>query len=404
MTITPILQRPYHRNWLLNQARDLFDFFGAQSRNPGGGFYVLGDDGMPLADPQQELFLTCRMVHCFAAGHALGHPGAMEMVDHGMTFLLDNHYDRTHGGFYWAVDHNGPTHSDKRAYGHAFVLLAAASAHEIGHPKATQLRDLAMQAIDTHFWEEDAGALREDFNADWSTPTDYRGQNANMHAVEALMAAYEAFGDARFLSMAERIADLIINRHARAADWVVMEHFDASWTPDLTFAGDPMFGPPGTTPGHALEWSRLLVQLWYLGGERLAWIPDAATQLFHTACRTGWDQAHGGFYYTLGYDNTPDQRVRIWWPACEGVAAAATLHAAFDDPICADWYEDIWAVLARDFIDPHGGWWPVAQSSDPADEHPFQGKPDIYHSVQACLIPLLSPKSGLLKGLLNHPV
>lgn len=256
-----------------------------------------------------------------------------------------------------------------------------------------------MQAIDTHFWEESKGALREEFSADWSQLKPYRGQNSNMHAVEALMAAFEAFGDARYLSMAERIAELVINRHARAAHWVVIEHFDADWTPDLTYAGDPKFGPPGTTPGHALEWSRLLVQLWYLGGERFDWMPEAASNLFHTACRTGWDATHGGFCYTLDFDNQPDQRVRIWWPACEGVAAAATLHAAFGEPATEVWYQDIWAVLSRDFIDPKGGWWPVATNSDPQDEHPFQGKPDIYHSVQACLIPLLPATSGLLKGL-----
>lgn len=399
MTETPIFQRPYHRQWLLTKARDLFEFFGANARNPAGGFYTLGNDGTPLSDPDQELFNTCRMVHCFAAGQALGHPGAMQMVDHGMTFLLENHYDPTNGGFYWAVDQTGPTNPAKRAYGHAFVLLAAASAHEVGHPKATQLHRLAMQAIDSHFWEEKVGALREEFDADWSRLRPYRGQNANMHAVEALMAAYEAFEDKRYLIMAERIADLIINRHARAANWVVIEHFDANWTPDFDYVGDPKFGPPGTTPGHALEWSRLLVQLWHLGDKRLEWIPDAASSLFHTACKTGWDPVNGGFYYTLNHDNQPDQRVRIWWPACEGAAAAATLRVVFEDTAAEGWYSDIWAVISRDFIDPMGGWWPVPETNDVLDPHPFQGKPDLYHSVQACLIPLVPATAGLLKGL-----
>ncbi|WP_246002414.1 AGE family epimerase/isomerase [Pacificibacter maritimus] len=394
-------QRPYHRLWLLSQARTLFDFFGANARNPAGGFYTLDDNGNPLANQQQQLFDTCRMVHCFAAGHQLGHPGAMHMVDHGMSFLIEHHYDTTNGGFFWEVDQNGPTNAAKRAYGHAFVLLAAASAHEIRHPKAKQLCALAMHAIDTHFWDENAGALREEFNADWTGLKDYRGQNANMHTVEALMAAYEAFGDARYLSMAQRIADLIINRHARAANWVVIEHFNADWTPDLTYSGDPMFGPAGTTPGHALEWSRLLVQLWHLGDQSHAWMPTAAANLFHMACQTGWDQTNGGFYYTLDFKNQPDQRVRIWWPACEGVAAAAALQTAFEDTKAQHWYAEIWAVISRDFIDPNGGWWPVPQNAVEMDEHPFQGKPDLYHSVQACLLPLLPPSSGLLKGLLK---
>ena len=67
--------------------------------------------------------------------------------------------------------------------------------------------------------------------------------------------------------MAESIAALIIGRHAREQGWRVAEHFDGEWNVDRDYAGDPMFRPKGTTPGHALEWSRLLVQLWELGGD-----------------------------------------------------------------------------------------------------------------------------------------
>lgn len=394
---TPFTQRPYHRRWLLDQARDLLNFFGTNAPRPDGGFYNLTDDGRPLPDDQQELFLTCRMVHCFAIGDALGHPGAMDIVDHGMRFLLERHYDPVNGGFFWGVDQTGATQPTKRAYGHAFVLLAAASAQEVGHPQAPRLRDLAMQAIDTHFWEPDIGAMCEEFSADWTERKPYRGQNANMHGVEALMAAFEAFGDHRFLTMAQQIAELVINQHARAAGWVVIEHFHADWTPDRGYAGDPMFGPSGTTPGHALEWSRLLIQLWFLGGQKDAWMPEAASALFHTACATGWLPDTGGFCYTLDFDNQPDQKVRIWWPACEGVAAAAVLQSALDDTNCEPWYRDIWSVLARDYIDPGRGWFPVARGDTEA--HPFVGKPDIYHALQACVIPLTQPQSGVFEGL-----
>lgn len=399
MSDIPFVDRPDHRRWLLDQARDLIAFFAANAVNPAGGFHTLDDDGQPLGDTTQELFYNCRMVHCFAAAHALGHPGAMAIVDHGISFLLAHHFDSKEGGFFWGVDETGPTQSDKLAYGHAFVLLAAASAHEVGHPKALHLSELVMQAIDTHFWDESAGAMREEFAADWTPLSDYRGQNANMHSVEALMSAYEAFGDPRYLAMAERIADLIINRHARAAGWVVIEHFHADWTPDFAYAGDPMFRPAGTTPGHALEWARLLIQLWNLGQQQHAWMPEAAVALFNGACDAGWDSANGAFYYTLDFDNKPDERILLWWPACEGVAAAATLQAAVGGPEFEARYRDIWTTLAKDFIDPKGGWAPVSRAAAIVGTNPFRGKPDIYHSLQACLIPLLPVDRGLLKGL-----
>ena len=50
-----------------------------------------------------------------------------------------------------------------------------------------------------------------------------------------------------------------------------------------------MFHPPGTTPGHSLEWSRLILQLWELGGRRHDWMPEAARALFGKALADGWD-------------------------------------------------------------------------------------------------------------------
>lgn len=399
MTDTPFSHRAYHRRWLLDQARDLLDFFAAGAVDSSGGFHILDVGGEPIDEPEQELFYTCRMIHCFAAGDVLGHPGAAEIVDHGMNYLISRHHDSQHGGFFWGVSPTEVTRPEKLAYGHAFVLLAAASANEVGHPLAPDLRDLVMKAIDAHFWDEAAGAMNEEFTADWTPLSDYRGQNANMHSVEALMAAYEAFGDDRFLTMAERISDLIINRHARQAGWVVIEHFNKDWTPDLSYAGDPMFRPAGTTPGHALEWARLLIQLWHLGGKSMSWMPEAAAALFDTACKTGWDQLQGGFYYTLDFDNRPDQRLRLWWPACEGAAAAASLRETLGDARFETWYRKIWGVIPREFIDPKRGWWPVAQSDPNADNSPFRGKPDIYHALQACLLPLVPASSGLIPGL-----
>jgi sulfoquinovose isomerase len=402
-TGAPFASRPYHRQWLLGQAGRLFDFFGATTINVKGGFHQLAADGTPIADLPRELFATCRMVHCFAAGLVLGHPGADDIVDHGMRYLRQAHHDPVSGGYVWGVDDSGITRGDKLAYGHAFVLLAAASAGEVGHPDARALHDDVLGVIRSRFWDETAGAVQDEFRQDWTTFSDYRGQNSNMHMTEALMAAYEAWGDADCLRMAERIADRVININARAAGWVVPEHYRSDWSVDRDYAGDPMFRPAGTTPGHALEWSRLLIQLWSLGGKTQDWMPEAARGLFMTAVTNGWSAPRGGFHYTLDWDGQPAMRNRFWWPATEGAAAAHSLRSALGDDAFEDWYRRIWGALARDFIDPvHGGWWAEVDSEGHPLETVFVGKPDIYHALGACLIPLLPPDHGLLHGLTRH--
>lgn len=393
--------RPAHRLWLLDQARGLFDFFGQNALDPAGGFFKLGTDGTPLANPLREIHETTRMVHCFAMAHQLGLPGAARMVDHGMDFLLNAHRDSQNGGYFWGVtaagDRPNPT---KQAYGHAFVLLAASSARVIGHPEADRLLTDITDILLTRFWDDAAGATTEEYNSDWSEIGPYRGQNSNMHLTEALMAAFEATADTRYLTMAERIADLIINRHARALDWRVGEHFTTGWQLDRAHAGDPMFRPAGHTPGHALEWARLLTQLWHLGGRRLDWAQEAAEVLFLHTCDIGWDARTGGFYYTMDWENHPDRADRYWWPCAEGIAAAAVIRASGGDARFEGWYRRIWDFVSAHVIDHrHGSWHPELD----ADMRPvgtvFTGKPDLYHAVQACLIPLVPPTGSATQGL-----
>lgn len=399
-------ERPVHRLWLLGEARRLFDIFGQSITNPAGGFFSLDDAGQPLRSSGggavRGIHDTTRMVHCFAMAHLMGLPGADRIIDHGMAFLRSRHRDGAHGGYYWSVDDHGPINATKQAYGHAFVLLAASSARVVGHPDADALLSDITEVLLARFWDDAAGATTEEYAPDWSPLGPYRGQNSNMHLTEALMAAFEATGETRYLKMAERIAELIINRHARAEGWRVAEHFTESWGVDRDYAGDPMFRPAGTTPGHALEWSRLLVQLWELGQRRLDWLPEAAQMLFLNTCEVGWDKARGGFYYTLDWNDRPDRSDRFWWPCAEGIAAASVLRQISDDPRFELWYRRIWSFVTTHVIDHrNGGWWPELGEDLRPISNVFTGKPDLYHAVQACLIPLLPATGSVTRGLVT---
>ena len=65
----------------------------------------------------------------------------------------------------------------KAAYGHAHVLLAAASAVAAGHSDASALFDIdALAVIDEHFWSEhDGAATTEACDREWRPLEAYRG-------------------------------------------------------------------------------------------------------------------------------------------------------------------------------------------------------------------------------------
>ena len=390
---------PHHRRWLMDKADRLFDLFQFNAVNARGGFHDLDAAGRPVGSLRQ-IHATARMVHCFAIGHRLGRPGCAEIVDHGMDYLWNGHRDTVHGGYCWSLDDEGFKDDSKQAYGHAFVLLAAADAKMLGHPLAERMLADITQVIDSRFWEERHGAVAEEFARDWQPISAYRGQNSNMHLTEALMAAYEATRDRSYLDKALGIAELIIKRQAAALDYAVAEHFTADGTVDRDYKGSDMFRPAGTTPGHWLEWARLLAQLWVLDGKRHAWLMEAAAKLFRAAVTRGWDKDKGGFYYTLDFDGTPMLTQKIWWPATEAIGAAAFLAAHDPDPFYEDWYRAVWGFSANHFIDPANGGWFGELGADlkPVDVF-FTGKPDIYHALQACLIPLFPATGSLMTAV-----
>lgn len=376
-----------HRDWLKQEADRQIGFF-ATALNPKGGFFQLAVDGTPLPDRTQELHATARMVHSFALATKLGRKGAAEMVDHGMRALWHLHRDPLHGGYVWAVDGRAVTDGRKLAYGHVFVLLAAASAMEVGHPDAARLMRDVLDVLERHFWEDGPGLYRDEWNRDWTPFSTYRGMNANMHGAEALLGAYEATGDAVHLARAGRILETFTARIAPAEGWHIPEHYTEGWEIDRAYAGNPMFRPAGTTPGHSFEFARLLLQWWDLSG-RPGDAPARARALWQHALTDGWLHGTGGFAYTLGFDRKVAIADRYWWPVTEAIGTAAMLMKAVPQAEDEEWYRRLWQFARTHLIDPaHGGWFPEIGPDGKPVSTIFRGKPDIYHSIQAALFPL----------------
>ncbi|MDB5612522.1 MAG: family epimerase/isomerase [Devosia sp.] len=401
---SPWPQRPFHRQYLMRQTNNLYDFFESPSINPKGGFFELDDEGVPLDtdNSTRQIHVTTRMVHCAVLGSLLGRPGSDEIIDHGMRYIWEQHRDAKHGGYVWGLNDSGVTNGSKQAYGHAFVLLAASSAKLVGHPLADQMLADVTQVINARFWDDKTGSVRDEYNQDWSQLLPYRGQNANMHMTEALMAAFEATGNKDYLHKAERIAELIILKNAVPLGHRVAEHFDANWVLDKGYEGNEMFRPSGATPGHWLEWSRLLYQLWILGEKRSSWMTGAARELFRQAIDLGWDKAHGGFFYTLDWDNQPIMREKLWWPVSEAISAAAYISAYDNSDYFEAWYRKLWDYAENYVIDhARGGWLSELKEDLTPTSRLFVGKPDIYHALQACLIPLYPANGSLTKAIIQ---
>ncbi len=98
-----------------------------------------------------------------------------QLAEHGISFLQDRQRDHKHGGYYWELKGRSVSHSVKRAYGHAFVLLAAAMAAKAGISSAVPMIADTFEVLERHFWRENEGLYVDEISADWSEVSPYSG-------------------------------------------------------------------------------------------------------------------------------------------------------------------------------------------------------------------------------------
>jgi mannose/cellobiose epimerase-like protein (N-acyl-D-glucosamine 2-epimerase family) len=401
--MTTWTELPSHQRWLDEECRRLLAF-GARASHPLGGAAWLGPTGEPELDRPLRTWISARTAHVQSLGHLLGVPGAGALADAALSGLTGVLHDDEHGGWHPAVGADGAPEEGKAAYDHAFVVLAGASATVAGRPGARALLDEALAVLDERFWDDTAGMCVDRWDTAWSQLADYRGVNANMHAVEALMAAADATGQERWRARALRTAGNVVG-WAREGDWRIPEHFDPAWHPlpeHHVDQPDHPFEPYGATVGHALEWSRLLLHLEAgLGDAAPGWLLPAARALYGRAVDDGW-HADGapGFVYTTDWDGKPVVRDRMHWVVAEAVGAAAALHRRTgEDGYAAD-YATWWDYAARHLIDLRdGSWVHQLDERNVPTATVWPGKPDLYHAVQATLVPRLPLAPGLAAAL-----
>jgi mannose/cellobiose epimerase-like protein (N-acyl-D-glucosamine 2-epimerase family) len=387
---------PYgDRPWRGAEAMNLLAW-AAGSASPAGGFGWRLKSGELDPTRGRPLWIGCRMIHCLALGTLLGRDGDAERVDAGLTALSTAYADTVYGG--WYADADRPGEGRKEAYGHAFVVLAGASATVAGRPGGPALLDHALAMVLERFWDAEAQMPYESWDVGFTDLEDYRGGNAAMHMVEAFLAAADATGDVVWRERALAICERMMSC-ARDSGWRVPEHFDAHWNVRVDYNIDQPrhpFRPYGATPGHAFEWARLVLTL-RAAHPTPGWFVDAAARLVETAWADAWDRERGGLVYTTDVHGVPVVRERFHWVACEAALAAWALHRATDADRWARMY-----VAATGFLREHhviesnpGAWWHELSGANERIEHTWVGSPDVYHALQACILPSLELVPGI---------
>ena len=387
----------------LQDVRDGLLSFGHQFPSPGGSSYYLGDDGTPWKERNRETWITSRMAHVYSIGSMLGHEGSEALADAALKGLRGELHDDQNGGWYAGLTKDNEIVPTKQCYAHAFVILAASSGVLAGRKGAEELLKDALALYDLRFWNEKEGLSCDTWNTEFTELDSYRGLNANMHTVEAFLAAADVTGDEKYRVRAGRIIDHVLV-WAKDNNWRIPEHFSSDWVPDLECnkdRPDDQFKPYGATPGHGIEWARLITQ-WALSTYKedkagaTSYI-EAAENLYNRAVSDAWN-ADGapGICYTTDWNGKPVVHDRMHWTLAEAINASAVLHRVTGKEKYAADYAEFMKYLDEKVLDHvNGSWFHQLDRENNLLETVWPGKSDIYHALQATLIPYYDPSLSI---------
>ena len=394
MPTLPPLPDVYRRQDLLNHVRDILAFYHPRAIDPSGGLYhFFKDDGTVFDAHTRHLVSSTRYVFLWAmaARHFPDTPAYLDNARRAVNFLREVHRNPVTGGYAWLLHwEDGKARildATNHCYGLAFVLLAYAHALQAGIVEAKDWLEETFELMERRFWQPDFGLYADEASADWVL-SPYRGQNANMHSVEACLAAYAATGETRYIDRAVQVATSVNQKLTAQTDGVMIwEHYTPDWRVDWDYNRNDMsniFRPWGYQPGHFTEWARLLLLI-----ERhrpLPWLLKRAETLFDIAFRHAWDDKYGGLYYGFGPDFSICDDRKYHWVQCESMATAAVLGKRTGKAEYWQWYDRLWDYCWTHWVDHvHGAWFRLLtrENVNTTDEKSPAGKVD-YHTTGAC--------------------
>ncbi len=379
----------WSRSFLQDQIEKIVNFYYPECIDEKLGGYInqFRDDGSIFDDQTKHLVGTCRFVYIFSIASILTEKSEYkEAARHGVQFLL-NHHRQPKGGYAWILEGLKVNDATNHCYGHAFVLLAFATSLKAGIQESAEPLVETFNLMERHFWRQADRLYVDEISSDWSIVDPYRGQNANMHTCEAMIAAFEATGETNYLDRATALAIRVCVDMTKQSDGMIWEHYDKKWDPDWQYnLDDPknLFRPFGYLVGHWMEWAKLLLILEENNPQE--WMLPHAKRLFNAAIEQGWDHNSGGMNYAVSPNGEIIDTDRYYWVLSETVAAAGLLANRTGDSTYTDWYSKSWTWSLENLVDQqYGGWYRVLDNKNQRynDLKSPASKTD-YHPVAAC--------------------
>jgi mannose-6-phosphate isomerase len=294
-------------SWVRPFLSRLVERWLAGARQDSGLFYPhLDRQWNRIPGRECTLVSQSRLVYNFSRAYEIGLGDEYAAAARDGLAALRSYFGLTNGQYRWSCSHNGEPRDDKRdSYGHAFVILAFATAARVFEDDSCRDDARAVwRFVDSQMRDDVGGIVRT-----YGERTDTRSQNPMMHLFEALLV----LGSLR--ECGDVIADalgILSFLEARMRSGCIPEWYDASWRPLEA-------GPrAGFDVGHQFEWAFLHSEAHALTSDD-ALVTDAL-RLLEFGCRVGFND-EGAVVSPVDPAGVAGKARIGWWEQCEALRA-----------------------------------------------------------------------------------
>jgi len=356
--------------WAAFLLRSILDGWLSAAPDPTGLFHPFLDRGWNRVEGGPlTLVSQCRLIYNFSRGYEVFGEGSFAAAAHRGIEALQTYFRLGPGLYRWAVTGAGEEASAALdSYGHAFVILALATA-----ARAFGNTVLTYQALET--WQATSRTFTDGYGGlVWEagdTAGAARSQNPMMHMFEALMALHsvDITGEAR-----EAAQTLLTFMHSLAdfGSGMLVETHTAEWQPQAAERGGVI------DLGHAFEWAFLLSEWATVTGD--ADMLPIGARFLRVGIERGVDD-DGGVRASCDQSGRNVSPLKGLWQQCEAIRALSRYAARHASPQADATLQRTLRFYKERFVDTeYGGVFAAPPRLDKGDAWKLD-----YHTVGMCL-------------------
>jgi mannobiose 2-epimerase len=373
--------------------RNILPFWIAHAidRERGAFFGALTNDLVVDSQAERGALLTSRILWTYAAAHRRYHEsGHLAMADRAYADLVENFFDRTHGGFFWSIAADGRVLRDrKQVYGQAFALYALAEYHlATGRQEPLDQAIAIFRLLEIHTREPRHGGYLEASSRSWQPVADMRlsdcdlnepkSQNTHLHVMEAYANLLRAWPDESLRHAQRALVEIMLTRIVDPQTGHLGLFFAEDWTPRSN----------RVSYGHDIEAAWLLIDAAETVGDAtlLARAQSLAIKIANVTLDEGVDT--DGALFNEGGPHGLTNTNKEWWPQAEAVVGFLAAYPLSGDERHLHAALRAWDFIEQRLIDRRHGEWLRGVSRDGAvlaDELKVSFWKCPYHNGRAAL-------------------